>query len=221
MLCKFLDGIMKNSNKKLSLALGVTNPRMAQSLSVQETRAGGLFFNPKSVDIKVLMLTPTVSTLLKHTLWDVKNVFVLLSVLLFSLCKLASASVVPTINLDVIAQIESSNNPKAIGDNGRSLGAYQLSSGVIKDYNHLYNTQYSHQDALSSKISHKIAFWYLHKRIPSLLKHFKKPVSTKTILWAYNAGIKAVVDNRMPETTKKYLIKYEKLSGVGRAGISA
>ena len=146
--------------------------------------------------------------------------FLLRSTLLFMTLSLGLPGLEPgtkvfasDINLQTIAFIESSNNINAVGDNGGALGLYQLHQSVITDYNRAHNTSVSHQDALDSKISYVIANWYLSKRIPSLLKHFKKPVNQKNIIWAYNAGIGSVVKGKMPKTTKNYLIKYEKYSG--------
>jgi len=115
------------------------------------------------------------------------------------------------VDLEIVKQLESSGRPNAIGDGGKALGLYQLHSGVIKDYNRAHKTSYSHKDALNPQVCHLIASWYLHREIPRFLYHYKIKVSYKTILWAYNAGIGNVVKGRMPETTKRYIAKYERL----------
>lgn len=127
---------------------------------------------------------------------------------------------IPQINLQVIAQIESSGNPGAIGDKGKALGLYQIHAVVVDEYNRFNKTSYAHKDALDRTISSKVADWYFHERIPQLLKHFKKPINTNNLILAYNAGIKAVIDGRMPKTTKDYLKKYSALMGVDRADTS-
>ena len=124
----------------------------------------------------------------------------------------AAKNVHAEIDLNVIAQIESSGNAAAVGDGGKALGKFQLHQDVVVEYNRFHNTRYSHRIALDSTISSKIAHWYLHKRIPQMLRHFKKPVTTENVLIAYNAGILNAVRGRIPTTTKKYLTKYHNLA---------
>jgi len=132
-------------------------------------------------------------------------VFLTLALILFCL----PAVVYGEVDLSLIAQIESSNRPAAIGDGGKALGLYQLHQGVVGDYNRTHNTQYLHQDALRRDIATKVADWYLNREIPRLLKHFKLPVTTQNILAAYNAGIGNVRQGRIPHN---YIAKYNKLA---------
>lgn len=94
------------------------------------------------------------------------------------------------ISLPAIAQIESGGckNP-CIGDNGLALGTYQLHQGVVVDYNRHHNTRYLHQDALDSKIAHKIGHWYLNTKIPAYLKYYRLADTLENRLTAWNAGI--------------------------------
>lgn len=113
------------------------------------------------------------------------------------------------INLRVISQIESSGNPKAVGDGGRALGAFQLHKGVIQDWNtaHPHDLK-AHSDALQPRHAIRIAKWYLTIRIPKMLKSKGLKDTLENRLWAYNAGIVSVKKGRMPKTTKKYIKKY-------------
>jgi len=120
------------------------------------------------------------------------------------------------IDLNAIRIIESSSNPKAIGDGGKALGLYQLHRDVIKDYNQFHNTSYLHTIALDTHISEQIASWYLHKRIPQLLRHYKQPVTELNVIASYNYGIGNVVKwqksggqfHKLPKTTQNYWKKY-------------
>jgi hypothetical protein len=182
---------MKTLTKKINQifdGLGLLTPSKAQSLLIREAGPVNFFSS---------------ETKTYHTLWDV--CLVLCFVLLFSPSSFAE------ISLKAIAQIESSGNPSAIGDNGRSLGLYQISQYVVEDYNRFHNTQYSHDVALDSIISEKIASWYLNAEIPRLLRHFKKPVTLENQIIAYNCGIGCVVKGRLPLTTQNYLKKYRRL----------
>ena len=120
------------------------------------------------------------------------------------------------ISLDAIAQIESSGNPRAINrkDNGGrgSYGLYQLSPYVVGDFNKAHKSSYKAQiHALEPITAHLIADWYLHKKIPAYLKHFKKPVTLENVLTAYNMGIGAVVKGRVATA---YIAKYRRLARV-------
>lgn len=132
------------------------------------------------------------------------------SILLYtSFSQYSWASEVPQINLSTISSIESSGNPGAIGDHGRSRGLYQISKAVIDDYNRAHNTSYLHQDALDQEIGKKVASWYFQERIPALLKHFKKPVTLENLIVSYNCGIGCVVKGRVPPVTRAYIKKYK------------
>lgn len=115
------------------------------------------------------------------------------------------------INLCIVAKIESSGRPDAVGDGGKALGLYQLHPLAVKDANRVLKGSYSHQDALRPHIAEKLADAYLNRVIPAYLKHFKKPVTKENVLWAYNAGIGSVVKGKMPQITEAYLAKYRAL----------
>jgi hypothetical protein len=57
--------------------------------------------------------------------------------------------------------VESNGNSTAIGDNGKSLGAYQLSKEYIMDVNRVYKTNYIHEDAFDDVKSSDIVSKYL------------------------------------------------------------
>lgn len=121
---------------------------------------------------------------------------------------------VPKVNLSLIAQIESSGKATAIGDGGRSLGKFQLGSAVFQDYNKANKTRLNaRQCALEPVCATQVADWYLHTRIPQMLRAYKVPVTVSNILVAYNAGIKSAKLGRIPPITKSYLNKYKRLGG--------
>jgi hypothetical protein len=123
-----------------------------------------------------------------------------------------NSSAIP-VRLDLIAQIESSGNPGAINkaDNAGigSYGLYQLSPYVVADFNKRHKTSYNAKiNALEPITASLIADWYLHKEIPRLLKHFKKPVTLENVLTSYNMGVGAVLKGRV---AKAYIAKYKGL----------
>lgn len=115
------------------------------------------------------------------------------------------------IDLNIIAYIESRNNPFAINFRTQCYGKYQVSQVCLTEYNQFNKTAYILTDMFNESLCERVALWYLNKRIPQMLRYFNKPTTTDNILWAYNAGIKRVVDNYMPNQTRNYIIKYKKL----------
>jgi len=63
--------------------------------------------------------------------------------------------------LDVLQDVESNNNPTAIGDNGNAYGILQIWKTVIADVNRIYNTSYVHKDAFDPQKARDIARKYL------------------------------------------------------------
>lgn len=141
------------------------------------------------------------------------SLIILLSALLFIV---STANASQDINLDIIAQIESSNCKYTVGDNGRALGCYQLHAPVILDYNRAHGTKYLHSIAHDKKIASTIANWYLNTEIPRLLRHYHIKDTTNARLVAYNAGINAAIHNRTPKTTLAYIAKYNRLTAKNR-----
>ena len=116
------------------------------------------------------------------------------------------------INLAVIEQIESSGNPKAIG-NGNDIGSFQITPILLKEYNRLTGHHLQRKDLFDHTINLSIAQWYIEERIPQLLKHYNKPVTIENIIICYNAGISYVAHNKpIPTKTKQYIKKYKDLT---------
>lgn len=116
----------------------------------------------------------------------------------------------PQINLSAIAMIESSGNPKAIGRTGDS-GLFQITDVVRREYNQRTGARITTADLFNARTATRIADWYLHKRIPEMLRYYKKPVTARNIIIAWNAGIRYVQKGeKLPRVTEQFLKKYEK-----------
>lgn len=75
-----------------------------------------------------------------------------------------SASVsagVPDRLIDALAVVESSNNPKAVGDGGNALGLLQVWECIVVDVNAHYGTRYTHSDAFDPVKAREICRLYL------------------------------------------------------------
>ncbi len=117
------------------------------------------------------------------------------------------------IDLSIIGQIESNNNPLAFSPAG-AIGTYQIMPIVLEEYNIIFDTYYRRQDLFDELLNFTIAQWYLTQRIPQMLRCYHKPVTLDNVLWAYNAGIGNLVKGIKPLETRNYINKYKRLAGV-------
>ena len=116
------------------------------------------------------------------------------------------------VNLKIISYIESHNNPMAYNRHSQASGQYQIMPILLKEYNNFNKTNYTLRDLFNTKINEQIAYWYLEKRIPQLLRHYKKEITIDNILICYNAGIGNLLKGNIPIETKNYIKKYKQLS---------
>lgn len=143
------------------------------------------------------------------------------TLLFLSGCDVANASVGVNsyplghlVDLNVIAQIESSGSINAYNKRTGATGLYQITPICLKDYNQFHKDKRSMSEMYDPYFAQMVASWYLNIRIPQLLIHYKLPVTVRNILWAYNAGIGNVVKKRMPKETQDYIVKYENLKNI-------
>ena len=119
--------------------------------------------------------------------------------------------------LSIIAQIESNNNPTAYNPKTQAVGLYQITPICLKEYNSYHKTKYTKKDLFNPKINKKIAFWYLNKRIPQMLKYYGYKITVENILICYNWGIGNFIKwkqgriKKLPKETRDYLRKYFEL----------
>lgn len=118
------------------------------------------------------------------------------------------------VNMDAIKMIESSGNPRAYNKGSKARGLYQITPILLKEWNNFHPKQQYTADSLwDIEVNVEIANWYLHNRIPKMLRYFKKPVTIENVLISYNAGINYVVTgNPLPTETKNYIKKYARLT---------
>lgn len=63
--------------------------------------------------------------------------------------------------LDAICHVESGGDCNAVGDQGRSVGPYQIMSGVVSDVNRVYGTNYTLDDRRDPAKAREICRLYL------------------------------------------------------------
>lgn len=131
---------------------------------------------------------------------------ILLGIFLTSGCAHASTS----INLGIIAKIESGGHPRAFNRHSGATGLYQITPICLKDYN---NHHKAHQLTIKQMYlplyANTVAIWYFNYRIPLMLESYGIIDNTTNRLWAYNAGIGRIKHKIMPDETKRYIAKYK------------
>lgn len=130
------------------------------------------------------------------------------NLLIISILVLFSNSAFASIDLDRISAIESSNNPDAIGDYGRSVGLYQISQGLLDDFNKRHKTDFYHVEMRSPDLAERVASWAFQTYFPATLKAMGKSVTTERLIVCWNAGCSALDRKKIPVTTRKYLKRY-------------
>jgi soluble lytic murein transglycosylase-like protein len=116
------------------------------------------------------------------------------------------------INMDAIIQIESSGNALAYNKKEGAVGLCQVRKPVLTEFNNKFHRNYDMKDLLVDQVNVMVADWYMNTRIPALLNHYHIKDTVENRLWAYNAGVGNVIKKRMPETTKSYIVKYERIT---------
>lgn len=116
------------------------------------------------------------------------------------------------VNMKAIAHVESNENPAAWNRREDARGMYQLRNDVLTEWNDAHpREKHKPGDLFKKPVNEKLARWYLGTRIPQMIRHFKKPVTEKNVIIAFNAGIKYVHTGKpLPQTTVDYLKKYER-----------
>jgi hypothetical protein len=118
-----------------------------------------------------------------------------------------------TIDLSIIAQIESSNNPNAYNSISQARGMYQITEIAWRDVqNHFPELrQYPFSYAYKPQVAILFAKAYFIL-IDRYIRHFglKNDLSTK--LACYNQGIGLTRKGILSKETKNYIAKYHKLA---------
>lgn len=106
---------------------------------------------------------------------------------------------------DIIKYVESSNNPKAIGDDGRAYGVVQIHKSCVMDINRLYNTNYTHKQAFDEAYSREMFMLYMSYGIKRFKKRYCRSPTEEEVVRFWNGGI---YKGYKMKATKKYYKKY-------------
>lgn len=143
----------------------------------------------------------------------------IIAVILIALFSLPCHADNPKIDISIIAEIESSNNPKAVSYKGAKYGRglLQISEVALQDYNAANSSEVAPEQLYNPEVNLRVGKWYFGQ-IRRYLSHFSIKPTLEHILIAYNFGIgnlrkylKGEVE--LPEETKQYIKKYKKGGG--------
>ncbi len=127
----------------------------------------------------------------------------LIFTLLFSLSAFAQE-----IDLNALAQVESSNNPKAVSFLGVKYGRgwLQVSEVALADYNASHSHKIAPESLFDKETNIRVASWYI-TRLKRYLRHYGVEVNLENLLSAYNLGAKSVANGKRAD---RYIEKYYK-----------
>jgi hypothetical protein len=124
-------------------------------------------------------------------------------------------------NLDALAMIESSNNPKAINRDEGSYGLFQISPIALRDFNQQVGVKHTVKDLMREETNAHIAIWMLEVRIPQYIEAYKLPDTLLVRIAIWNWGISKTIDwyrgggkfSKLPKQTRRFYEKYKKITG--------
>ena len=103
-------------------------------------------------------------------------------------CECVAILCVWEVSIDVLCKVESNNDPKAVGDNGKALGILQIWKTYIDDVNRIYKTSYKHSDALNPELAKEITKKYLAFYGKLYEKRTGKPITYEILAKIHNGG---------------------------------
>lgn len=90
---------------------------------------------------------------------------------------------------NVIKFVETNNNPRAVGDDGRAYGILQIHWVCINDVNKTYNTEFRHRDAFDIETSKEIFNLYIHKGVRLFREKHSRDPTEQEVVRMWNGGI--------------------------------
>jgi soluble lytic murein transglycosylase-like protein len=82
--------------------------------------------------------------------------------------------------LDAISQVESNNDPGAVGDGGRAIGSYQIHRLYWKDGTRILGVEWEYRDARDPRRARRVVSAYL--------RHYGKGKSLSDMARIHNGG---------------------------------
>jgi len=122
-----------------------------------------------------------------------------------------------TIDIDRLADIESSQNPKAVNPKTGARGLLQIMKPTWEEVTNKLGVNWSWDEAFDEEKNEEVGNYYINVEIPRLLKYFSIEDTIEHRLAAYNWGIgdlKKYGLKNAPEETKNYIQRYRGVNPV-------
>ncbi len=131
------------------------------------------------------------------------------SLIIAVLLLLPTACAASNVDMYRLAVIESGVNPDLHNRAEKRVGLYQVPVEALREYNRFSGTYLTVNDLFCPRVNHRVASWYLDRRLPGLLRRYGREVNTRNVLVAYRLGPAYVVQDRpLPRPGEEYLEKY-------------
>jgi len=108
--------------------------------------------------------------------------------------------------LKAIETVESHGNAKAIGDNGKAYGVYQIHKSYVEDVNRISGKNFTHEDAFDKDKAKEMVEIYLTNYGKSYEKKTGKKATNEVLARIHNGG----PNGYKKDATKKYWNKVQK-----------
>lgn len=117
-----------------------------------------------------------------------------------------------SVDIGIIARIESDNNPHAYNKHSGAIGICQITPIVLREYNHKFHENHRRNELYIKEFNLTVADWYMNDRIPQMLSIYGIEDNIRNRLIAYNWGIGHLSHNTfLPQETINYINNYEQL----------
>jgi len=145
---------------------------------------------------------------------EILNICLIIAVLLSAGTSYASDSCEQT--MEKVAYIESSGLDGAYNLKSSACGRWQVTQVCLDEYNEYNKTNIKLGEMFVRSTCYKVAYWYLSRRIPQMIRYYHLPDTIEGRLICYNAGIGRYVEYTrnhvtLPDETVIYLEKYRTL----------
>lgn len=87
-----------------------------------------------------------------------------------------------------LRKVASSNRVKAVGDNGKAWGVYQIHPGYVRDVNRVYKTRFTYEDRLNPVKAHRMVRLYLDYWGRQYVRKTGRPLTLEVLARIHNGG---------------------------------
>lgn len=110
----------------------------------------------------------------------------------------------------VLKEVESLNNSKAIGDNGRAFGILQIHKVYVDEVNLRFGTDYTHKQMFQDECAVEVFNLYMQYASKKFCKKYGKDPTEQDIVRMHNGGL---YRGYRIKATLKYYKRYLKFKG--------